>query len=129
VRHFSGKGWRWGIAALVLGLTVAATRAQFNTGGGSGAPINNPTRPGEMDRMRMPDEEPYATREIQARQMKRLREEHQKEVFTDTNKLVQLATSLKREVDKGNAATLDVIKNADEIGKLAKRVSERIKTQ
>ncbi len=77
----------------------------------------------------MPDEEPYATREIQARQLKRLREEHQKEVFSDTNRLVQLATSLKEQVDKGKVATLDVIKDADEIGKLAKRVSERIKTQ
>jgi hypothetical protein len=66
---------------------------------------------------------------MQAKQLKRLREEHQKEVFSDTNRLVQLATSLKAEVDKGNVAALDVIKNADEIGKLAKRVSERIKTQ
>jgi hypothetical protein len=79
--------------------------------------------------MHMPDEEPYASREIQARQMKRLREEHQKEVFTDTNRLVQLATTLKQQVDKGNVATLDVIKDADEIGKLAKKVSDRIKTQ
>jgi hypothetical protein len=61
--------------------------------------------------------------------MKRLREEHQKEVFTDTNRLVQLATELKAEVDKGAKPTPDVLKNVDEIGKLAKRVSERIKTQ
>jgi hypothetical protein len=61
--------------------------------------------------------------------MKRLREEHQKEVFSDTKRLVQLATTLKQQVDKGNMAALDVIKDADEIGKLAKRVSERIKTQ
>lgn len=125
MRYFSGKGWRLGVVTLVIGLAVAATRAQFN---GSSATVTSP-RPGEMERMRLPDEEPYATREIQARQMKRLREEHQKEVFSDTNRLVQLATSLKAQVDKGNAAALDVIKNADEIGKLAKRVSERIKTQ
>jgi hypothetical protein len=125
VRYLSGNGWRLGLVALVIGLAVAATRAQFN----GGSATVNPSRPGETERMRLPDEEPYATREIQARQMKRLREEHQKEVFSDTNRLVQLATSLKAQVDKGNAAALDVIKNADEIGKLAKRVSERIKTQ
>jgi hypothetical protein len=125
VRHFSGKGWRLGIVAVVIALAVAGTRAQFN---GGSSPVN-PPRPGEMERMRMPDEEPYATREIQARQMKRLREEHQKEVFSDTKRLVQLATTLKQQVDKGNMAALEVIKDADEIGKLAKRVSERIKTQ
>jgi hypothetical protein len=125
VSYFSSKGWRLGIVTLVIGLGVAATWAQFN---GGSTPLN-PPRPGEMDRMHMPDEEPYASREIQARQMKRLREEHQKEVFTDTNRLVQLATTLKQQVDKGNVATLDVIKDADEIGKLAKKVSDRIKTQ
>jgi hypothetical protein len=125
VSYFSSKGWRLGIVTLVIGLGVAATWAQFN---GGSTPLN-PPRTGEMDRMHMPDEEPYASREIQARQMKRLREEHQKEVFTDTNRLVQLATTLKQQVDKGNVATLDVIKDADEIGKLAKKVSDRIKTQ
>jgi hypothetical protein len=125
VKYFRSKGWRLAIVTLAVGLAVAVTRAQFN---GGNAPVNS-SRPGDMERMHMPDEEPYATREVQARQMKRLREEHQKEVFSDTNRLVQLATSLKEQVDKGKVATLDVIKDADEIGKLAKRVSERIKTQ
>ena len=79
--------------------------------------------------MHNPEEEPYAVRDMQAKQLRRLREEHQKEVFSDTNRLVQLATSLKTQVEKGNMAALDVIKDADEIGKLAKKVSERIKTQ
>ena len=76
-----------------------------------------------------PDEQPYVAREMQARQLKRLREEHQKEVFADTDRLVQLATALKAEVDKSDAPTPDALKDVDEIGKLAKRVSERIKTQ
>jgi hypothetical protein len=66
---------------------------------------------------------------MQARQLKRLREEHQKQVFNDTAKLLQLATDLKAEVDKRNKPSPDVIKDVDEIGKLAKRVSDRIKTQ
>jgi hypothetical protein len=76
-------------------------------------------------------DEPYATHEIQQRQLKRLRQEHQQELIDDTARLVKLATVLKEEVDKGNEATLptDVLKQTDEITKLAKRVSERIKTQ
>jgi hypothetical protein len=104
--------------------------AQFN------APVN-PQLPqasgqiGNVERTHMPDDEPYATHEIQERQFKRLRQEHQQQLIDDTARLIQLATALKAEVDKGNQPTLptDVLKQADEISKLAKRVSERIKTQ
>ncbi len=115
--------------ALIGGVTLAASLGlaapQFN------GPIN-PNTSGQieqLDRSRMPDEQPYVAREMQARQLRRLREEHQKEVFTDTDRLVQLATALKAEVDKSDAPTPDALKDVDEIGKLAKRVSERIKTQ
>ncbi len=90
-----------------------------------GGPIGNEDR-------RFPDELPSPTQEIQERQMKRLRQEHQKELIDDTARLVQLATSLKAEVDKGIQPTTlptDVLKQTDEINKLAKKVSERIKTQ
>jgi hypothetical protein len=124
---------RWGSRAvrvgLVGGLAVAAglglAMAQFNQ--------NNPITGNQvepLDRPRTGDQqEPYVAHEMQARQLKRLREEHQKEVFTDTTRLVQLATELKAEVDKGNKPTPNALKDVDEIGKLAKRVSERIKTQ
>jgi hypothetical protein len=90
-----------------------------------GGPIGNEDR-------RFPDEQPSATREIQERQMKRLRQEHQQELIDDTARLVKLATSLKAAVDKGTQPTTlstDVLKQTDEINKLAKRVSERIKSQ
>jgi hypothetical protein len=76
-------------------------------------------------------DEPYATHEIQQRQLKRLRQEHQQELIDDTDRLVKLATVLKEEVDKGNEATAptDVLKQTDEISKLAKKVSDRIKNQ
>lgn len=84
----------------------------------------------QQDRAHAADEPPFVAREMQERQLKRLREEHQKEVFSDTDRLVQLATALKAEVEKRDkAATPDVVKDVDEIGKLAKRVSERIKMQ
>jgi hypothetical protein len=115
--------------ALIGGVTLAASLGlaapQFN------GPIN-PNTSGQieqLDRSHLPDDQPYVAREMQARQLKRLREEHQKQVFTDTDRLVQLATALKAEVDKSDAPTPDALKDVDEIGKLAKRVSERIKTQ
>ena len=112
--------------------TVAVAGSLGMQYGGSNLPLNTTGQTrnsGDVDRMRLPDEEPYVTREIQARQMKRLREEHQKEVFSDADRLVELATSLKHQADQGKALSLDAIKDADEIGKLAKRVSDRIKTQ
>jgi hypothetical protein len=120
------------IVILVGALAVAAhprmAHAQF-------APITTTlpqTSPiGSADR-RIPENEPYATREIQEKQLKRLRLEHQHELIDDTARLVSLATALKAEVDKGTQPTTlptDALKQADEISKLAKRVSERIKNQ
>ena len=84
----------------------------------------------QLDRTHGSDEPPFAAREMQERQLKRLREEHQKEVFSDTDRLVQLATALKSEVEKRDKTVPpDAVKDVDEIGKLAKRVSERIKMQ
>ncbi len=74
--------------------------------------------------------EPYMTRDMQQRQLKKLREIHQREVITDTDRMVTLAAAMKDEVDKGTKTlNADVLKEADEISKLAKRVSDRIKTQ
>ncbi|MGB8539414.1 MAG: hypothetical protein WCD57_23525 [Acidobacteriaceae bacterium] len=119
-------GAKW---ALLGGLVVTAglgiAAAQFNG--------SNPAANGQLEqlgRAHSSDEPSYATRELQERQLKRLREEHQKEILGDTDRLLQLATALKAEVEKRDkAATPDVVKDVDEIGKLAKRVSERIKTQ
>jgi hypothetical protein len=119
-------GTKWALLggmAIIASLGIAA--AQFN------AP--SPTGNGQvqqLDRAHGTDEPPFVAREMQERQMKRLREEHQKEVFSDTDRLVKLATDLKTEVEKRDkAAAPDVQKDVDEIGKLAKRVSERIKMQ
>ena len=101
--------------------------AQFN--GPVNPDINGNLQMRQASPSRPLDDEPYVAREMQARQLKRLREEHQKEVINDTARLVQLATDLKAEVDKGSKPTPDVMKDVDEIGKLAKRVSDRIKTQ
>jgi hypothetical protein len=56
-------------------------------------------------------------------------EERQKELKQDTDKLYQLATELKDHVGKTNEnmLSLDVIRKAEEIEKLAKKVREKMK--
>jgi hypothetical protein len=55
--------------------------------------------------------------------------ERQKRLVADTDKLLELATELKTDVNKTNKDILsvDVIKKADEIEKLAHNVKERMK--
>lgn len=137
MRDFSSTGW-WAVRvspALLVAASVVAFVA-FTARPGFAAPQFTPqTTPpptasiDQLDRSHLPDDPSYVPRELQARQMKRLREEHQKEVFSDAARLVQLATALKQQVQKGDKVSLDAIKDVDEIGKLAKRVSDRIKNQ
>lgn len=60
---------------------------------------------------------------------KRVNEQRQKTLVSDTDRLVKLATELKEYVDKSNAdvLSLDVIKKADQIEKLAHSVKEKMK--
>jgi hypothetical protein len=55
--------------------------------------------------------------------------ERQKQLVADTNKLLALTTALKEQVDDSNknVLSLDMIKKADQIEKLAHSVKERIK--
>src|SRR5258705_886600 len=55
--------------------------------------------------------------------------ERQKRLVADTEKLVALTTALKEQVDESNKdiLSLDMIKKAEEIEKLAHSVKERIK--
>jgi signal transduction histidine kinase len=56
--------------------------------------------------------------------------DRQKHLVQDTNKLLALAKDLKEEVDKSNQDTLsvDVVKKAGEIEKLAKSVKDRMRS-
>jgi hypothetical protein len=78
---------------------------------------NNPADPDPMDPHR-------------ADQQEKLRNnDRQKRLVADTDKLLALATDLKAQVDKSTKDTLsvDVIKKAEEIEKLARSVKERMK--
>lgn len=68
-------------------------------------------------------------REMRYRQYKELNKQRQKKIREDTEKLFQLATELKAAVEKSNENVLsvDVVRKAGEVEKLAKRVKENMK--
>jgi len=76
----------------------------------------------------LPDFGPNAPK-IEEQQAKARSNERQKKLVADTDKLLALATELKTDVDKTNQniLSMDVIKKAEEIEKLAHSVKERMK--
>lgn len=66
---------------------------------------------------------------MQDRMYKQANKKRQQDIRDDTNKLFQLATELKDAVDKTNEnmLSLDVVRKADEVEKLAKKVKEKMK--
>jgi hypothetical protein len=75
-------------------------------------------------------DEPNPLDANRSEQQERMRNsDRQKRLVADTDKLLALATDLKAQVDKSTKDTLsvEVIKKADEIEKLAHSVKERMK--
>jgi hypothetical protein len=77
-------------------------------------------------------EEPRRSREerdIERKMEKERNKQRQEALKRDTDKLLDLATQLKQYVDKSNenVMSMDVIKKADEIEKLAKSVKDKMK--
>ncbi len=70
-----------------------------------------------------------AQKEIQDRMMREANKKRQQDIRDDTDKLFQLATELKAAVDKTNEnlLSIDVVRKADEVEKLAKKVKEKMK--
>lgn len=129
-----------GVDMRILG--VAIVGAVLMTGGSlrvSGGQIQNPpwnTKTGQpMPGIQKPglgnnpsDPDPIDPR--RSEQQEKLRNnDRQKRLVADTDKLLALATDLKAQVDKTDKEILsvDVIKKADEIEKLAHSVKERMK--
>lgn len=68
---------------------------------------------------------------MQRMEMQKLRvQERQKRLVEDTDKLLALSTALREQVNESdkNVLSLDMIKKAEEIEKLAHSVKERIKS-
>jgi hypothetical protein len=70
-----------------------------------------------------------AQKEMQDRMMKEANKKRQQDIRDETDKLFQLASELKAAVDKTNEnlLSLDVVRKADEVEKLAKKVKEKMK--
>jgi hypothetical protein len=79
-------------------------------------------------RQRQEPEDPIALEQKKELAKKR-NEQRQQEIKKDTDKLLELATELKQYVDKTNEniISLDVIKKAEQIEKLAHTVKEKMK--
>ena len=70
-----------------------------------------------------------AADQLQKRALKLNSQQRQQEIRRDTEKLVQLAAELKASVDKSNenVLSLEVVKKAEQIEKLARSVKEKMK--
>jgi len=70
-----------------------------------------------------------AQKEMQDRMTREANKKRQQDIRDDTDRLFQLATELKAAVDKSNEnlLSLEVVRKADEVEKLAKKVKEKMK--
>ncbi len=70
-----------------------------------------------------------AEKQMEREHKKQLNKERQAAIKRDTDKLLALATELKDSVDKSNehVLSLDVVRKAEEIEKLARHVKEKMK--
>lgn len=85
--------------------------------------------PPQMQRERSPEE--GLTPEQRHNLAKKQNEQRQADIKKDTDKLLELATELKEYVDKTNenVLSMDVVKKAEQIEKLAHSVREKMKGQ
>jgi ATP-dependent helicase/DNAse subunit B len=67
--------------------------------------------------------------ELRRKQEKELNLQRQQRIKKDTDRLLELATELKQNVDKSNENTLslDVVHKADEIEKLAREIKQKMR--
>lgn len=93
--------------------------------------LAQPQRPLDNPRQQDQDKQQQEAWELQRKQelIKKENLKRQQEIKKDTDALLALATELKQYVDKTNENTLslDVIKKAEQIEKLAKTVREKMK--
>jgi hypothetical protein len=110
------------LGLLVLAMFFAATLpSSFSQSVPPPPQMPNPTQP-------QPSEEPGRA-EMEKEMAKKANEERQAQLKRDTDRLLKLATELKTDVDKTtqNTLSVDVVKKAEEIEKLAHSVKEKMK--
>ena len=113
------------LIAIVFPMTTGAARPQASDD--AHGPPQGVGQRGPHDRESGPEDE--QREQMEKDLAKKANQERQAQLKRDTDKLLQLATDLKTEVDKSNENILavDVVKKADEIEKLAHSVKEKMK--
>jgi hypothetical protein len=116
-------------AALALLLAIAVSTPCLAQAPGQAPqrlPNPGPPTPGQVT---PPGPEDEARERIEKEMAKKANEERQAQLKRDTDRLLKLATELKTSVDKTdqNTLSLDVVKKAEEIEKLAHSVKEKMK--
>jgi hypothetical protein len=128
----------WAAAGGLLLCAGNVVRSQQGSGRGGGSGLGsasqgNPQQPSPLPTptlgVPLPPDDPNRSAAIEEEQAKLRNTDRQRKLVDDTQKLLSLANELKVDVDKSNKDTLslDVIKKADEIEKLAHSVKERMK--
>jgi hypothetical protein len=114
----------WLVVTLLVGI-ISCTGALASS---LGAQTPDASMPGV--RQQQEQEDPFTLQQKKEMAKKR-NEQRQQELKKDTDKLLELATELKQYVDKTNEniISLDVIKKAEQIEKLAHAVKEKMKGQ
>ncbi len=113
---------------LLLGVLLLAAAFGLTQSGGAShhrpEPVNTDPQFGQHR-----NQAEAAERQMERDQTRRLNKERQASLQRDTDKLLALATQLKQYVDKTNENILsvEVLKKADEIEKLAHNVREKMK--
>lgn len=104
------------ILAVVLAISVTSSAGPQNP------PIPSPGR-------QQPPAEDEGTAKMRRDMAKKANTERHEELKRDTDRLLELAQQLKENVDKSseNTLSLDVVKKAEEIEKLAHSVREKMK--
>jgi hypothetical protein len=115
------------LAVLLLLLTTVFSVPSFTQNASQSAPQN----PTQIPRLgaNPDDREDQERTKLEKDMAKKLNHERQVQLQRDTDSLLKLATELKKYVDKSNENTLslDVVKKAEEIERLAHSVKEKMK--
>ncbi len=124
--------WRFRAGHIVVAVALACGVAAEAQSPGQPYPYPGaaPARPGQAGQPpQMGGDLPRTSGPILENQEKARNLERQRRLVADTQRLLQLATELKAEVDKTNQNILsvDVVKKAEEIERLAKSVKDRMK--
>jgi hypothetical protein len=104
-----------GVMTLLLSFSVPSGRAQS----------------GRIPAPRIPDEHTEMELEMQRKVQKQRMKKRFEDVKRDSQKLLDLATELKKDVDKAgeNVLSMDVLRKAEEMEKLARQVKNNMRSE